>query len=72
MKHKVSLFVLFLSLCGIYALEQITLHAQENCINCQECCSKGRMGITRECCIQCNGCTLYGDEAKAECGDFPY
>jgi len=44
--------------------------ATGTCINCEECCKAGRF-VSRECCTQCNGCTMWSDEGTRECADFP-
>ncbi len=62
---KLTAVVLFLS--TIFIVNVPSLQA----VNCEECCKDGRF-VNRECCIQCNGCLLSGQDGSVrECADYP-
>jgi hypothetical protein len=65
-----TLFAIFSSIPMIQAECDATTPGRP-CIDCQACCNQGR-SVSRECCIQCNGCMMFSDEAKQECSETPF
>lgn len=69
---KLSIIALLsLPIYGDYeSFSQESESQTESGLDCQACCNQGRF-VSGECCKQCNGCTLYRDEAASECNDYP-